>query len=59
MFHVVTATDPGSDRVADASATGPLITSMTATAEANSKPAKVRTSCSGRSFQTGRPSSIS
>ena len=59
MFHVVTATDPAPIALPTFSATGPLITSITATAEANSKPAKVRTSCSGRSFQTGRPSSIS
>ena len=40
-------------------ASGPLTANMNTTAAAITRPASVSTSCSGRSFHTGLPSSIS
>ena len=59
MLHTVTAVDSSPIARPTASAAGPVRTSPTATTAASSTVTSVMRSMTGRSFQIGRPSSIS
>ena len=59
MSHTVTAASPTPIALPIASATGPETMSATTTSAASSTITSVTTSCSGLSFQNGRPSSRS
>ena len=59
MLHAVTAADSSPIALPTASAAGPVSTRPTATIAASSTVTRVTRSITGRSFQIGRPSSIS
>ncbi len=59
MFHTVTTVEPSPIALPTASAAGPVMTRPTATAPASTMVTSVTSSIIGRSFQMGRPSSIS
>ncbi len=59
MPQTVTATSPRPSASPTLRATGPLTTSPTSTSATTRTLTSVTTSVTGRSFQNGRPSSIS
>ena len=59
MFQTSTAVEPIPSGLATALTTGPVSTSESASRVTSTIIAKVTSSCSGRSFQNGRPSGVS
>ena len=59
MFHTVTGMEPSPIASPTAVASGPLTTRPSSTSATRTTAIRVTSSCTGRSFQTGRPSPTS